>query len=1042
MLPAAELPPLVRSFVLKEGRKNDITCMAKDRRGHVYLAGVSDSKCVIFKLDEKLKTIEEMAKFGGSRRDDVLTDVAIDGENNIFVTGYTNNRDFPVTGGCYDSELARKGKVEQSESFVAKFSPSLKMVAATFIGGEPNDRAYAIAIDRDDAVYIAGYAEGGKPKYHQQFVPPDGAYDNRPAPPGQAKAFVVRLSNDLSRLEAATLLGGDLARYDSDDEAYDLAIDHQGNVWVAGQTNSADFPVSRGCVSPFYSGKGDVFVAKLSPDLSRLMASTYLGGMNQGMATAMVVDREGNVYVGGWTESTDLPMVDGCFDTRYSHEEEDAFIVKLSPDLKRLVAATFLGGNYDASGYGDDLLSAMDLSADGKTLCVAGRTESENFPVTDGCFKAVTNDNDTAFGDDNHRNRTKPRERSSGDDDYGDGFIALFDADLTCCSYATYLGGDSLEYVDDVLIEMVRFGSTQTISYFTQDWIHDMAVDGKGNVFVTGSTEQPDYPVTAGCYDSMFSTKRHASGEGFVTKFSPDLKLLASTFIGGDGREKIYAVAVDGQDNVFVAGCCQGAHPKYDHNFIPPAGAYDRTPADRFQTKAFIAGLSNDLTTLRGATLLGGKREKHKDAACVYDLAIDASGNVWVAGQTTSPDFPVTASVYGRGLAGKSDAFVTKLDTTLGQVLASTFIGGRADERANAIVIDPKGDVLVGGWSASPDMLAFVKGYDTEHSRYEEDVFVVRMDDGLREVKAGTFLGGEAPAGETGPLHGDDKLSCMRLSADGGTLFLAGRTESRDFDTTPPSRKAQFGNMDYNTSFDRGKAEGGDPDYGDGFIARFDASLTTLVSSSLFGGTSLEYIDDMLLSSQGVYLTGETRSVDFPGMAINYGFISTRGFVSRFDPALSKKYRHKQKKSYQPQFSDDEIKNIAQTLIEEKSIKATLSSDLFFNQLGSYAKKRTTREQFEAKLERAIFLYGKPALWKTEYHHHNYYQDGKDGYDWIELCYVERSMPNTTYRYSNPNASRIVLTIIAKDKKWQLADVDYRANGLEYSSKRMKKRLY
>jgi hypothetical protein len=133
--------------------------------------------------------------------------------------------------------------------------------------------------------------------------------------------------------------------------------------------------------------------------------------------------------------------------------EEDAFVVKLSGDLRQLLAATYLGGNYDASGYGDDLLSAMTLSADGKLLAVTGRTESENFPVTPKCYKNYTNDNDTAFGSENHRNERKPRESSSEDDDYGDGFITLFDADLTQCRYSTYLGGDNLEYTDDILFD-------------------------------------------------------------------------------------------------------------------------------------------------------------------------------------------------------------------------------------------------------------------------------------------------------------------------------------------------------------------------------------------------------------------------------------------------------------------------------------------------------------------------------------------------------------------------------------------------------------
>jgi hypothetical protein len=453
--PASNLPPLKKSFVLREGRKSDITCMVVDHKGNVYAAGISDEKCVILKLDSKLKKIKGMVKFGSARGNAPITDMAVDSHNNIFVTGYTDRTDFPVTAGCYDPVLTPDNTFSSiyADGFVAKFSPDLKLLASTLIGGDGNERANAIAIDRHDDIYVAGFSEGGDPSYQRNFIPPRGAFDATPAPDDQAKAFVARLSNDLTTLKAATLLGGNKPKRDSDDEAYDLAIDRDGSVWVTGQTNSDDFPVTSASVATRYAGKGDVFVSKLDAGLGRLLASTYLGGMNQEMGTAIVLDKKGNAFVGGWTESPDLPMVPGCFDTEYSHEEEDAFIVKLSGDLKKLLAATYLGGNYDASGYGDDLLSAMTLSADGKLLAVTGRTESENFPVTPKCYKNYTNDNDTPSGSEYHRNERKPRESSSKDDDYGDGFISLFDADLTQCRYSTYLGGDNLEYTDDILFD-------------------------------------------------------------------------------------------------------------------------------------------------------------------------------------------------------------------------------------------------------------------------------------------------------------------------------------------------------------------------------------------------------------------------------------------------------------------------------------------------------------------------------------------------------------------------------------------------------------
>jgi hypothetical protein len=487
------ITPLENSFVVMEGSNSCITCMAMDKKGNVYAAGFSDYNCVIFKLDSELKSIQEMVKFGGSRdlgyhSQDTIKDMAIDSQGNVFVAGYTQGIDFPVTRGCFDGTMALSGMDYNFEGFVTKFSPDLKLLASTFIGADNTEKAFGIAIDKHDDIYVAGFTTAGHPKFDQPLFTTPGAYDRRPAPDGQSKAFVVKLSNDLSTLRAGTLLGGNQSKmgYECDDEAYDIAIDDDGHIWVVGQTNSYDFPVTPGSLGQSYAGKGDIFISKFDADLSRLLASAYLGGMNQEMALSIVLDKKGNAFVGGWTESPDLPMVAGCYDEKYSHEEEDGFVVKVSSDLTELQAATFIGGDYDASGYGDDLLSSMALSDNGKILCVAGRTESENFPVSPKCYKNYTNDSDTAFFG-QHRNSKKPREFSTEDKDYGDGFIALFDSDLTQCQYATYLGGDDLEYVDDILFS------------------------GK-NLLVSGETHSHEFP--------RITTKdKHSGSKGFAILF-------------------------------------------------------------------------------------------------------------------------------------------------------------------------------------------------------------------------------------------------------------------------------------------------------------------------------------------------------------------------------------------------------------------------------------------------------------------------------------------------------------------------------------------
>jgi hypothetical protein len=576
------------------------------------------------------------------------------------------------------------------------------------------------------------------------------------------------------------------------------------------------------------------------------------------------------------------------------------------------------------------------------------------------------------------------------------------------------------------LLEMVRFGSARDYGYSSQDTIKDIAVDSKGCIFVAGYTQEIDFPVTRGCFDgTMAFGSFDENYEGFVTKFSPDLKMLASTFIGGGSEDKALALAIDPHDDVFVTGyTCSGS----PHFFPTTENAYDRIPPPSYQSKMFVARLSNDLSTLKAATLLGGNREKHDSENCAYDIHIDTEGNVWVAGQTQSDDFPVTSGCIDNNLSGESDAFVSKLDTNLERLLASTYVGGSRNERANAIVTDRQGHVYVGGWSESPDFPMVKRGYDTTHSLNEEDAFVVKLDSDLQEMQSATFLGGEGPPGRDGFDHGDDRLSCMALSDDGKTLFVAGRTESRDFDTSPPSRKSHAGNIDFNIHLDRSK---NDKDYGDGFLALFDNQLSRCLYSTTLGGTSLDYIDDILINGRDVLLAGETASEDFPLMPINYEISGTRGFISRIDAASCKKIASKKPQKFDPQFSDTEIRHIAKEIFKDtwRHYKENKVYDL----LGSYAKERISRKALEAAIRREHYLYGTP--FHTEmFRYYNYFQNGRDGYDWIELCYADAG--NNLRRHNG----RIVATIIAKKKKWQLVDVAYR--GFSTESGHMARRLY
>jgi hypothetical protein len=593
------------------------------------------------------------------------------------------------------------------------------------------------------------------------------------------------------------------------------------------------------------------------------------------------------------------------------------------------------------------------------------------------------------------------------------------------------------------LEKMVRFGSSQGGGYFSQDTITDMQIDSNGNLFVVGYTDNQDFPRTANSYNSPRS--KHASSmdkQGFVTKFSPDLKVIASSVIGGLTNDTFHSIAIDKDDNIYIAGASKGSSSTYRKSFTPPTKCFDKTVGPGGQKKGLIIKMPNDLSSLLHATLLGGEEKDYKAHTISYDITLDNDGNVWVTGHTWSDEFPVTYGTIGQRIGGQSDIFISKFNPELTQLLTSTLLGGRKKEKAKTIILDDENNVYVGGWSESADILLFSEGFDTEYSGNEEDGIVIKLDKKLEKIQSATFVGGNYAYKKeraTKNIHGDDKVSSLTLSKDGKTLYVAGRTESLDFPTTPPGRVVQYGTMPLNVHFDRGKGDNDDSDYGDGFLVRYNKDLTTCFSSHLFGGSSLEYIDDLLLHKDSLYIVGETDSVDFPGMSIPFNITATRGFISQISHDISKKYEITKPIEFTPQFTATEIEKISDHFIEKLRNKL-VPKDLY-KLLGRMGKEKYSKNAFTAKIQRSLSLYGKPFNLGLEFHHHNYYQNAHNGFDIIDLYFVLKRLSNPYFPYSNPYGGRIVITLAAKNKKWQVVDINYRGFNSETGKRAMKKRL-
>jgi hypothetical protein len=290
--------------------------------------------------------------------------VTVDGSGNMYVVGYTDSGQFPVTAGVYQTRM--KGS---DDAFVAKISPAGTLVYCTFLGGSENDAtsynegANAVAVDASGNAYVTGYT------WSTDFPATANAYQG--VNNGEYDGFVAKLNPSGTSLLYSSYLGGTLS-----EESYGIAVDQAGNIYVGGRTESADFPSLNGYQNAL-SGSDDAFAVKFKADGS-LVWSTFLGGsdnfpdyFNEG-GTAIALDRQGNVYLAGYSWCADFPTLSPV--QAGNQGSYDAFVARISPNGDNLSWSTLLGG------ANLDLASAVAVDGRG-TVYVGGFTMSGNFPV-------------------------------------------------------------------------------------------------------------------------------------------------------------------------------------------------------------------------------------------------------------------------------------------------------------------------------------------------------------------------------------------------------------------------------------------------------------------------------------------------------------------------------------------------------------------------------------------------------------------------------------------------------------------------------------
>jgi len=460
----------------------------------------------------------------------------------------------------------------------------------------------------------------------------------------------------------ATYLGGS-----GSDEAEALAIHPTtGEVYVAGYTNSTDFPGTSGGAQASNRGYADAFVARLNSSLTQILQATYLGGRGRDEAEALAIHpTTGDVYVAGYTLSDDFPRTSGGAQVSYGGWH-DAFVARLNSSLTQILQATYLGGR------GTDAAYALAIHPTTGEVYVAGETYSTNFPGTSGGAQAS--------------NRG-----------YADAFVARLNSNLTQILQATYLGGSDY------------------------DWVYALAIHPTtGEVYVAGWTGSTYFPGTFGGAQSSYGGGQY---DAFVARLNSGLtQIIQSTYLGGRGRDEAKALAIHPTTgDVYVAGFTNST------DFPGTSGGAQVSHRGGFRD-AFVARLSADLRTLRQSTYLGGS-----DWDEAYTLAVHpTTGDVYVAGNTSSDDFPGTSGGAQTGSGGLIDAFVARLNSGLTQILQATYLGGSDSDYAHNLAIHPTtGEVYVAGETKSTNFPGTSGGAQTSYGRGDKDAFVARLTTNL-----------------------------------------------------------------------------------------------------------------------------------------------------------------------------------------------------------------------------------------------------------------------------------------------------------------------
>lgn len=478
------------------------------------------------------------------------------------------------------------------------------LVYSSMLGASGTDLIRAVKIDQAGMIYVAGSI------VNSDITASDGAFQDLNG--GDRDVFVAKINPAVQgpgSLLMFTYIGGGGADFPTG-----MAIDREGNIYVAGSTASTNFPIA-GAAAKTASGGGatDAFAFKLNPGFDALLYSTYLGGNDTDIANAVDVDAAGNIYIVGTTRSGDFPLTGSAYQgARWG--TQDAFLAKLNPSATDSLAySTFLGGEVSDEGI------AVSVAPD-QTVAIAGTTFSKIFPQAGQSLQP-----EFAGGIDVFVSRfdtTKPGEP---------GLI-----------YSSYFGGAGL------------------------DVVRKIAFEPAGRLLLTGYTMSDNLPGVA----SGLRNVRAGSSDAFVAamRFSGATAAVEyASYLGGSDGEAAYDIAPGPQGTAVVTG--------YTLSRDFPVSPDATQPAYGGGVDVFVAqiDLASGPSGLVYATY-AGQNGTHVG----YSVAVTANGTVVVAGSTSAQHLRVTGNANQPDFAGGlTDGFLFVLAPGEGTPQPLSYFGDR-----------------------------------------------------------------------------------------------------------------------------------------------------------------------------------------------------------------------------------------------------------------------------------------------------------------------------------------------------------------------------